>query len=51
MFGDLKDKGFDFERSALRDFLGLLDVRFLTLGSPLVERGLPTQGAALIAVT
>lgn len=52
MFGDLKDNGFDFERSALRHFLRLsrltlavclLYVWFLAFGTELVKRGLHTQ--------
>jgi hypothetical protein len=52
MFGDLKDNGFDFERSALRHFLRLsrltlavclLYVWFLAFGTQLVEHGLHTQ--------
>jgi len=52
MFGDLKDNGFDFERSALRHFLRLsrltlavclLYVWFLAFGTQLVKTGLHTQ--------
>jgi hypothetical protein len=52
MFGDLKDNGFDFERSALRHFLRLsrltlavclLYVWFLAFGTALVKRGWHTQ--------
>lgn len=52
MFGDLKDNGFDFERSALRHFLRLsrltlavclLYVWFLAFGTDLVQRGLQTE--------
>jgi hypothetical protein len=52
MFGDLKDNGFDFERSALRHFLRLsrltlavclLYVWFLAFGTDLVKSGLHTQ--------
>jgi hypothetical protein len=52
LFGDLKDNGFDFERSALRHFLRLsrltlavcvLVVWFLAFGTALVKRGLHTQ--------
>jgi hypothetical protein len=52
MFGDLKDNGFDFERSALRHFLRLsrltlavclLYVWFLAFGTQLVNAGLHTQ--------
>jgi hypothetical protein len=52
MFGDLKDNGFDFERSALRHFLRLsrltlalclLYVWFLAFGTQLVQSGLHTQ--------
>jgi len=51
LFGDLKDNGFDFERSALRHFLRLsrltlavclLVVWFLAFGTQLVQRGLHT---------
>jgi hypothetical protein len=52
MFGDLKDNGFDFERSSLRHFrrlsrltlaVCLLYVWFLAFGTELVKRGLHTQ--------
>lgn len=52
MFGDLKDNGFDFERSALRHFLRLsrltlavclLYVWFLAFGTQLVQVDLHTQ--------
>ena len=52
MFGDLKDNGFDFERSALRHFLRLsrltlavclLYVWFLAFGTQLVKSGLHTH--------
>jgi hypothetical protein len=52
MFGDLKDNGFDFERSALRHFLRLsrltlavclLYVWFLAFGTQLVKTGLHLQ--------
>jgi hypothetical protein len=52
MFGDLKDNGFDFERSSLRHFLRLsrltlavclLYVWFLAFGTELVKRGLHTE--------
>ena len=52
MFGDLKDNGFDFERSALQHFLRLsrltlavclLYVWFLAFGTDLVKRGLQTE--------
>lgn len=52
LFGDLKDNGFDFERSALRHFLRLsrltlavclLYVWFLAFGTQLVQGGLHTD--------
>ncbi len=52
LFGDLKDTGFDFERSALRHVLRLarlslavclLVVWFLAFGAELVQHGLHTQ--------
>jgi len=52
MFGDLKDNGFDFERSAMRHFLHLsrltlavclLYVWFLAFGTYLVQVGLRTE--------
>jgi hypothetical protein len=52
MFGDLKDNGFDFERSALRHFLRLsrltlavclLYVWFISFGTQLVKSGLHKQ--------
>lgn len=52
MFGDLKDSGFDFERSALRHFVRLsrltlavclLYVWFLAFGTQLVKAGLHHQ--------